>query len=225
MPDDSTRPDEPVGPAEGAAPPERDDDEILEVTAVDADTGQPVGGEPSPSGDAEGGDESRAEAERLRRDLDHLRDVYLRKLAEFDNFRKRTEREREELHRVAGENLVRELVPVLDNFERALQHREDTDPGSFRQGVEMIARQLWDVLERQGMERLDPSGQPFQPEYHEAVRRIEDPAQEPGTVAEVLAKGYLFGGRLVRPAMVGVVVEPSAVAPGREGEREGEERP
>ncbi len=225
MPDDSTRPDTPVGPAEGAAAPDREDDEILEVTAVDADTGMPVGGGASGgASDADGGgDELRDEIDRLRQELDHMRDVYLRKLAEFDNYRKRTEREREELHRLAGENVVRELVPVLDNFERALQHREDTDPASFRQGVEMIARQLWDVLERQGMERLDPLGQQFQPEYHEAVQRIEDPAQAPGTVAEVLAKGYLFGGRLVRPAMVGVVVEPSAVAPGRRGE--GEERP
>lgn len=189
-----------------------EDDEILEVTAVDHDTGLPVS-EPTHAGaggpaagdvPAAAGD---AEARRLRGELDHMRDVYLRKLAEFDNFRKRTEREREELHRTAGENLVRELIPVLDNFERALQHAEDADPASFRQGVEMIAKQLWDVLERQGMDRLDPLGQPFQPEFHEAVQRIEDGGKQPGTVAAVLAKGYVFGGRLIRPAMVGVVVE------------------
>ncbi len=189
-----------------------EDDEILEVMAVDDETGLPVTG----PGYAAPGEPAAAEApvaagdaesERLRGELDHMRDVYLRKLAEFDNFRKRTEREREELHRTAGENLVRELIPVLDNFERALQHGEEADPGSFRQGVEMIARQLWDVLERQGMDRLDPLGQPFQPEFHEAVQRVEDDDREPGTVAAVLAKGYVFGGRLIRPAMVGVVVE------------------
>lgn len=198
------------------------DDEILEVTAVDDETGLPVAekappdaGEVAPAQDPAA---LAAENARLRDELGHMRDVYLRKLAEFDNFRKRTEREREELHRTAGENVVRELIPVLDNFERALQHGDSTEPAAFRQGVEMIAKQLWDVLERQGMDRLDPLGQPFQPEFHEAVQRVEDGSGEPGTVASVLAKGYLFGGRLVRPAMVGVVVEPSRAEPGAGGD-------
>jgi molecular chaperone GrpE len=145
------------------------------------------------------------EIERLESELDELRDIHLRKLAEFDNFRKRTERERDEIKRLASEELVRELLPVLDNFERALQHGADTDASAFREGVEMIAKQLWDTLERQGVEVIDPSGQQFSPEVHEAVHQVEDENLEPGTVASVLAKGYLFKGRLIRPAMVGVV--------------------
>ena len=157
------------------------------------------------------------EAESLKAELDHVRDIYLRKLAEFDNFRKRVEREREE-NRLAGvEEMVRELLPVLDNFERALQHAED-DSGAFQQGVEMIAKQLWDTLERRGVEEVNPVGKPFDPELHEAVQRVDDSEHPPGTVAWVMLKGYTMGDRLVRPAMVGVVVEPSADSNGGGGE-------
>jgi len=152
------------------------------------------------------------EIERLEGELDELRDIHLRKLAEFDNFRKRTDRERVEVKRHANEELVRELLPVLDNFERALEHSAESDTEAFRAGVEMIARQLWDTLERQGIEVVDPMGQQFSPEYHEAVHRVEDASLEPGTIASVLAKGYLYNGRLIRPAMVGVVADPPTQA-------------
>ncbi len=147
------------------------------------------------------------EIERLEGELDELRDIHLRKLAEFDNFRKRTERERVEIKRHANEELVRELLPVLDNFERALEHGSEDDSNAFHEGVEMIAKQLWDTLERQGVEIVDPMGQKFSPEFHEAVHRVEDGSLEPGTIASVLAKGYICNGRLVRPAMVGVVAD------------------
>jgi molecular chaperone GrpE len=157
------------------------------------------------------------EAESLKAELDHVRDIYLRKLAEFDNFRKRVEREREE-NRLAGvEEMVRELLPVLDNFERALQHAED-DSGAFQQGVEMIAKQFWDTLERRGVKEVNPVGQTFDPELHEAVQRVEDSQHSPGTVAWVMLKGYTMGDRLVRPAMVGVAVEPNDNSNGGGGE-------
>jgi molecular chaperone GrpE len=145
------------------------------------------------------------ELERLERELDELRDIHLRKLAEFDNFRKRTERERVEIKRLANEELMRDLLPVLDNFERALHHGPEADADAFHEGVEMIARQLWDVLQRQGVDVIDPVGERFSPEVHEAVHQVEDSDLEPGTVATVLTKGYLYNGRLIRPAMVGVV--------------------
>lgn len=193
--------------------PERLDD--IEIEFVDEDSGadelkqrvdevnaekglEPVGLGPSVE----------IEIERLEGEIDELRDIHLRKLAEFDNFRKRTERERVEIKRHANEELVRELLPVLDNFERALEHGSETDSGAFREGVEMIAKQLWDTIERQGVEIVDPLGEKFSPEFHEAVHRVEDETMEPGIVASVLAKGYLCNGRLVRPAMVGVVAEP-----------------
>jgi molecular chaperone GrpE len=147
------------------------------------------------------------EIERLESELDELRDIHLRKLAEFDNFRKRTDRERVEIKRHANEELLRDLLPVLDNFERALEHSADSESSAFREGVEMIAKQLWDTLERQGIQVVDPLGEPFSPEFHEAVHRVEDRTLEPGTIASVLARGYLCNGRLIRPAMVGVVAD------------------
>jgi len=149
---------------------------------------------------------SREEVDHLKAELDRVRDTYLRKLAEFDNFRKRVEREREERQQAAAEDLVKDLLPVLDNFERALEHAEN-DSGALREGVEMIARQFKDTLTRRGVEVVDPLGQPFDPGLHEAVQRVEDSDHPPGTVAFVMLKGYTLGDRLLRPAMVGVVVE------------------
>lgn len=161
---------------------------------------------------AESAETIEADVQQLQQELEQLKDLYLRKLAEFDNFRKRVERERRELEMRAGERVVGDLVPVLDNFDRALAHAEETDAAGFRQGIGMIARQLWDVLQRQGMAVMDPLGEVFDPELHQAVERIEDAGQEPGTIVAVRAKGYAFAGRLVRPAMVAVVVEPTLAA-------------
>jgi molecular chaperone GrpE len=147
------------------------------------------------------------QVDKLQAELDHVRDVYLRKLAEFDNFRKRVEREREEIRQLAVEDFIRELLPVLDNFERALQHA--TNGGdAFHQGVEMIAKQFWDTLVRRGVSEINPLGQPFNPELHEAVQRVENGDYPPGTVALVMLKGYCAGDRVIRPAMVGVAVGP-----------------
>jgi molecular chaperone GrpE len=146
------------------------------------------------------------EIERLRTELDHVRDVYLRKLAEFDNFRKRVEREREESRRAGAEDMIAEVLPVIDNFDRALHHADD-DSGAFREGVEMISKQLKDILDRRGVVEINPIGQAFDPEVHEAVQRVEDSQHPPGTVVFVLLKGYSAGDRLVRPALVGVAVE------------------
>jgi len=192
-----------------------DESEDIEIEFIDEDTGAEESEEkeiaqPSPEQGLEPvdlGPSVEIEIERLESELDELRDIHLRKLAEFDNFRKRTDRERVEVKRHANEELVRDLLPVLDNFERALEHASDSDSGAFQEGVEMIAKQFWDTLQRQGVEVVDPIGEQFLPEVHEAVHRIEDASLEPGTIASVLAKGYLCNGRLVRPAMVGVVAD------------------
>jgi molecular chaperone GrpE len=181
--------------------------EILEFIVDDEDdAGEDKGLEAVPTAP---GDASAEKIEQLEAEVAHLRELYLRKLAEFDNFRKRTEREKVELRTSGGEDVVADLIPVLDNFERALQHSDDGGEG-FRQGVEMISRQLMDVLERRGLERFDPLGQPFNPELHDAMQRIEGTDAEPGTVVLVMAKGFLFGSRLLRPALVGVAVESDA---------------
>ena len=179
--------------------------DVHEVEVIDE-----VGSEQSRSEEAsqDGADEVSAtsgdELSALRDEVAHLREMYLRKLAEFDNFRKRVERERQEMKRTAAEELVLDLIPVLDNFERALEQEVDADSNAFREGVNMISRQLQGVLEKRGLEQFDPIGTPFQPELHEAVQQIDDSELPPGTVAWVLARGYLYGGRLLRPAMVGV---------------------
>jgi molecular chaperone GrpE len=188
-----------------------DAEEPIEIEFIDQDdeAEDTEGGAPAATSEgaeqpvAEGGDGDLLEAE-----VERMREMYLRKLAEFDNFRKRTERERDELKNLATEDLIRELLPVIDNFDRAIQHAGDSDPESFRQGVEMISRQLVDLLQKEGLEELDPKGGRFDPEVHEAVDRVENSEDEPGTVVSVLVKGYTLRGRLVRPAMVSVAVGP-----------------
>lgn len=182
--------------------------EIIEVVMDDDDDessatagGAPRSGARPAGADQDGGD---SRVEELEGELAHLRELYLRKLAEFDNYRKRTEREKVELRKTGGEDVVTDLIPVLDNFERALQHPAEADPNGFRQGVEMIAKQLFDSLERKGLEGFDPMGQPFDPELHEAMQVVDESEAAPGTVVSVLAKGYVYSGRLVRPALVGV---------------------
>jgi molecular chaperone GrpE len=169
-----------------------------------------------------------AELERVSEELEQLREMYLRKLAEFDNFRKRTDREREEFRKTAAEGVIRDLLPVLDNFERAQVHGGDSDPEAFRQGIQMISRQLWELLEREGLAVLDPSGEVFDPELHDAVQRIEDSECQPGSVVSVMAKGFTLGGRLLRPAMVAVAVEAvkkAAAEPEQSTEGKGGARP
>jgi molecular chaperone GrpE len=186
----------------------------IEIEFVDVDEEQSVT-EPEPESEVprETGVEisdanSTERIDKLQAELDHVRDVYLRKLAEFDNFRKRVEREREDMRQLALEDFIRELLPVVDNFDRALQHTND-DSGAFHQGVEMIAKQLHDTLDRKGVTAIDPLGQMFDPEVHEAVQRVEGCQEPPGTVVSVMLKGYTLGERLIRPALVGVAVEPA----------------
>ena len=188
-----------------------DADEPIEIEFVDEDeaVGQgDIASEGPGAAEERGGQPGSAESDIdvLRAENERMREMYLRKLAEFDNYRKRTERERDEFKNIATEDLIRELLPVIDNFERALQHAGNGDPDSFRQGVEMIARQLADLLQKEGLEEVNPLGGLFDPELHEAVDRVDNSDHEPGTVVSVLVKGYTLHGRLVRPAMVSVAV-------------------
>jgi len=191
-----------------------DDGEEIEIEFVDVDDSNKA---VAPASESAVGEESRT----LQAEVDHLREMYLRKLAEFDNFRKRTERERTEMKKTAAEGLVSEFLPVLDNFQRAIVHADDGEPEAFREGVEMIAKQFADLLARAGLEPIDPIGHQFNPELHEAVQRIEGSEYAPGTVVAVFTKGYIFGGRLIRPAMVTVAVEP--VSPMGDSSPAGEE--
>ncbi|HEX2121074.1 MAG TPA: nucleotide exchange factor GrpE, partial [Thermoanaerobaculia bacterium] len=133
-----------------------------------------------------------------------LRDRYLRTLADFDNYRKRSDREKADFFKHALANVFREILPVLDNFDRALDHAEQGD--DFHKGVLLIYKQLFNVLEKHGLRPIEESGVHFDPNIHEAVVREEDPSAPNHTVVAVLQKGYFLHDRLLRPAMVKVAV-------------------
>ena len=133
-----------------------------------------------------------------------LNDRYLRAVADFENFRKRADREKDDFRRYAIQNLLRDLLPVLDNFDRALEHAEEGD--DFHKGVLLIYKQLWDVLQRSGLKPIAETGVRFDPNIHEAVIREEDPSVASHTVTAVLQKGYYLHDRLLRPALVKVAV-------------------
>lgn len=147
-----------------------------------------------------------AEVEQLRREVEDLRDRSIRTLADFDNFRKRTERERRDLARYAASEAMRDLLEVSDNLERALG--AGGSPEDVRTGVEMTLRQMRDVLRRHGVEEVEAVGERFDPAIHEAVSRQEDPTAGEATVVEQLQRGYRLHDRLLRPARVVVAVPP-----------------
>ena len=160
--------------------------------------------------------EPEEEIQRLRealetktREADEHRDRYLRAAAEFDNARKRAAREREDYTRYANESLLRELLPVLDNFDRALQAaRGEAGAETVTAGVELIQRELLRVLEKFGVAPFASVGQPFDPERHEAIARVPAEGQPEGTVMNETARGYTLNGRVLRPAMVTVATPP-----------------
>jgi molecular chaperone GrpE len=144
-------------------------------------------------------------------ELAELRDRHLRLLADFDNFRKRAERELEDRTRYVLAEPIRELLPVLDNLERALTAQGAE--GDLIRGVEMIARQFLDVLRRFGVEPVPAVGALFDPRRHEAVMRVESPDVTAPTVVEEFQRGYLLRDRLLRPAMVKVAVPGESAEP------------
>ena len=136
-------------------------------------------------------------------ETEHYRDVALRAQAEFDNFRKRTRREQEELLSRAAERVVAEMLPALDNLERALSHvRQGGDAVQLVKGVEMTHGQILDVLAKEGVVVIDPVDEPFDPIEHQAVGQREDTTVPDHTVVEVFLRGYRMGSRVVRPAAV-----------------------
>ena len=133
-----------------------------------------------------------------------MMDRILRLQADFDNYRRRTRQEQSELGAFVTQNLIKELLPVVDNFERALTSRPPDDPSGFGAGVEMILRQLYGVLEKQGISVVETVGTMFDPSKHEAILKIEDSNLPEGTVVEELQKGYSISGKTLRPALVKV---------------------
>jgi len=150
-----------------------------------------------------------AELAKLTADLEELRQTLLRRQADFDNYRKRIEKERFEDAKRATARLVEGLIPVIDGFEHALAAHREAEYESYRKGFELIYKQLLDHLAKLGVERLDPVGKPFDPHLHQAVDRAETKDHDDGTILQVFQPGYVFHGRVLRPAMVRVAVHPN----------------
>lgn len=147
-----------------------------------------------------------SEISTLRREIADLRDRSLRTLADFDNFRKRAERERQEIRRYALLEPLREFLPIADNLERALSAGGSAE--DLKRGVELILRQMQELLRRFGVREVASDGEPFNPMVHEAVVRVESDQVTVPTVTETLVLGYMLHDRLLRPAMVKVAVPP-----------------
>ena len=139
----------------------------------------------------------------LEAELKEKSDRILRLQADFENFRRRTAKEKEELAAVITQNILGDLLPLLDNFERAMAV-EQTDGEAFQKGVEMIFTQLREVLDKHGLQSIEAEEQTFDPNFHQAVMRVEDSDAPDGTITQVLQKGYQAKGRVIRPAMVQV---------------------
>lgn len=146
----------------------------------------------------------KGQVEKLTGDLQEKKDRLLRLQADFDNFRRRSAKEREEISAVVKQNFCKDMLPLLDNFERAMA-AETKDVEAFQKGVEMIFTQFQEVLKKNGLEQIEAVGQKFDPNFHQAVMRVEDPEREDDTVAQELQKGYMVKGRVIRPSMVQVV--------------------
>lgn len=145
------------------------------------------------------------EVQRLQTLADDYQQRALRTQADFDNFRKRTQKEKEDFAKYASSKLITELLPIIDNFDRAITAAGDiADTDSFAKGVGMIFRQLEGVLKSEGLEPMDTVGQPFNPEFHQAIMQVESDEHEEGIVVEEVQKGYMLKDRVLRPAMVKV---------------------
>ncbi len=144
----------------------------------------------------------------LQAEKDELWQTLIRRQADFENYRKRIERERREEDQRAVARVVEGMLPVLDAFERALAAHDDPAYEEYRKGFELIYRQLWDALSRQGLERIEAEGKAFDPHVHHAIERVESQEHVDGTVLEVLQHGYAFRGKVLRPATVRVAIHP-----------------
>jgi molecular chaperone GrpE len=149
-----------------------------------------------------------ASVEKLRVEKTELYDRLLRKQAEFENLRKRTEREKEEFRQNANAKLIQDLLPSLDGIERALAHRDAHVPDQFYTGVEMIHKGLSDVMKCHGLEAIETVGRTFDPHLHQAVETVEDDLHRDQEVVAELVRGYKLKQRLLRPAMVRVAMTP-----------------
>jgi molecular chaperone GrpE len=147
------------------------------------------------------------EVKRLLAEKQELMDTLVRRQADFENYRKRVEKERHHDRHRGVELLVEGILPVLDAFDRALEARDDPEYAEYSKGFELIRKQLWDLLAKQGVERIDAVGKQFDPHLHHAIESVETTEHEEDTVIAEMQPGYTFHDRVLRPAMVRVAKE------------------
>ncbi len=188
----------------------REDEKVIPIDGVraerEADSSQsssdssaadpPVGAETSPV----------SELQKLKAEKDELLQTMIRRQADFENFRKRTERDRHEEGRRGVERLILDLIPVLDAFDRALQAHDDPAYEEYRKGITLIRKQLWDSIAKHGVQRIEAAGKIFDPHMHQAIERLESDEHPDGFIVAVFQDGYMFHGRVLRPAIVRVAV-------------------
>jgi len=164
---------------------------------------------PAPAAPADALEPVRAELEASRAERDKLREQLLRTAADFDNFRKRSKRDIDDARARSRDELVRELLPVFDNLERAVTSiTPNSDVKSVVDGIRMVLKLFEDSAERAGLVRVKSIGERFDPAQHEAIQQLETAEHPPGTIVREVVAGYRFGERLVRPAMVVVARKP-----------------
>lgn len=163
-----------------------------------------------------------ARYQKLQAEKEELHDRLLRKHAEFENLRKRLQREKQDFLEHANSDLVRSILPVLDGFERALKHRDGSVPEHFYRGMELIHCQLLDALSRVGLTAVETAGKIFDPYVHQAVESVEAPGYRDQEIVEEVQRGYKLKDRLLRPAIVKVAVRSREQSPGGKGKQPGE---
>jgi len=188
-----------------------EDDSEAESEPETAEAGKPESETDGAETDEETApEEEPSEEDKLRQRVAELEDKLLRTAAEFDNYRKRNARQLDDTVRAAQDRVLLELIEVVDNFERALQHNnEAADLKSLRQGMDLIYNQMQDLLKRHDIKAIDAIGRPFDPNLHEALMQLASEDHEEGTVAVEMARGYKHGDRVLRHTKVGVSSGPS----------------
>jgi molecular chaperone GrpE len=177
----------------------------------DIDFNSPLqdGGEEKAGDDGQRDD---SEAKKVASELEDMRQALVRHQADFANYRKRADKENREASQRATGRVIEQLIPIVDGFEHALAAHREAQYENYRKGFELIYKQLLENLARLGAERVDPQGKSFDPHLHQAVDRAETKDHPDGTVLEVYQPGYVYHGRVLRPAMVRVAVHPASAS-------------
>jgi molecular chaperone GrpE len=190
-------------------PKREEEDGIISIDGAPENEGGSSGVDPASTDPATGGKSGvAAELAKLRAEKEELTQTLVRRQDDFENFKKRIDRDRQEEARRGVERLITDLIPVLDGFDRALMGHDDPSYEEYRKGIILIRKQFWDALARHGVQKVDAAGKMFDPHVHQAIERVESTDYPDGSVIEVFQDGYVFHGRVLRPAIVRVAVHP-----------------